>query len=622
MNMFIKYGLITDDSIWGTALSSYFQEENKYFPIISIPRMNRNDWQDEVYKRFLGIIRTDVEIFFCKGEDYGLLAPLRSIIKQTLIPLKYYYDVFKFIQFQTPKETLIVNELDYLPGLLKAKSQKKKIKFNKNSSSTSIISDLISVNSRTIVIIEIVNEITDISAINYAFCKEYDILLINKLTNSQSKEIKSLFKQLSIKPEAFEKIKKELSAILLGILNFKELEQKYDRFQFFVSDLPLGIFIENNSIAHLLHLQSELRIIDEYFYIEKQDREKEYFVPSFLFIDIHSKDLVSEIPDISSEIENYKYWSFHINGKYANRINFNIYSRYFPFDLIFVSGHGSSPDCREVTYKFKSRDGKEHFAKILEYYQFGRVKGEMVEVETKEYFLEFDGINWEDKRALAENGISHILLEYEEARDNLELVKYKNLDPESIEGLLLSDGIYLGMIRTFSGGYNPVVFFNTCGSLIELGNNINFAGPRSMIGTMWSIRDSHAGDFAKSFFKYLHNSSLVSSFFKAKNLITDEYTKFSYVYWGTHNSYLPMRKEIKNEKLIYKHMANRLINSLAEAIQHYNQGILEEEDLRTLLNIKNLSEKFVRANLSSDTHLRQRLDSIQFKLDVALKTKE
>lgn len=280
-----------------------------------------------------------------------------------------------------------------------------------------------------------------------------------------------------------------------------------------------------------------------------------------------------------------------------------------------VSGHGTSPNCREVIYRFKSRDNKSHTVKLLEYYQFGRVVDDKVEVLTKEYFLEFDGINWEDKKALAENGILHIAREYFDVRDEVELVEYKEVNPRSIEGLLLHDGVFIGGISNFSLGNNPVVIFNTCASMVELGNLVSFAGARCLLGTMWSVYDKSARQFAKRLFQLLPTHSLADSFFQARQSIRDNYSKLAYVNFGTLNSYLPIQKHIEDQEEALKYMADRLTSSLSEATHHFVNGYLSKLDFKTLIYMQSVSEKFVNINLPTDIDLRKRLKYIANKLD-------
>ena len=103
---------------------------------------------------------------------------------------------------------------------------------------------------------------------------------------------------------------------------------------------------------------------------------------------------------------------------------------------------------------------------FLEYYQFGRKKGDLIEVETKLYPRNVDGIEWENKEALVEAGIGHLFKEFliQKEAGMVDLVQYENIPPESIEGLSLADGVFMGTIRLIAGHNNPIMIFNSCGS--------------------------------------------------------------------------------------------------------------------------------------------------------------
>ena len=603
-----KYGLITDDSIWAAILSSYFQDNKCYFPIISLPRMQRPDWQVEVYKRVIGINRSGAEVFFIKEEDCRILQPLWDKLEQKLIPLKEPEEALNYIQLKTPREIIEVNRTNQITGLLKAVSENKILSINDKIPACKEEVELINP-SNTIVIIEKSNEITDISAVNYALSNNYDAKFLLKLSNKKNDEIKNIFIRFSEDSDHIEEIQAQLTSILLEIVNYKEIEKQYERILFITSEMPLGILIENKRVAHLFHLQSELRFIDEYFYNDMMDGGENSFVPSFLFVDIQDQKLKSEIPEITRQMESYEHWSFYLNGAHANRKNFEIYSRYFPFDLMFVTGHGHSPKCRNATYRFMGSDGKMHVAKIFEYFQFGRIIGDEVnvEVEKKDYPLEFDGINWNDKKAITENGLQHIFRDYINASRELELIEAENIKPKSIQGLLLTDGVFLGTIHTFSCGANPILFFNTCGSLIELGGNMSFAGGRVLIGTMWSIYDDDANEFANKFFASLPNSDLLESFYISRSSITNKYSKLSYVYYGTLNSRLPIVRKTKNNKKIKKLFAERLVISITEALHHLRIGIIGMDDFPILLKLISLSNKFIKKNVPFNIQLRKKI---------------
>ena len=621
MHGMLEYGLISDDHLFASVMSSYFQEDKKYFPIFSLPRMFRNDWEIEVVKRGVSIKRSEIELLFCKDSDYELLAPLRSFLGMDLILLKEPKDVVSIIDIDLPKETININENDYLVGLLQAKVEHKILNISKEAEKFDFSKSNQS-KSDTLVVIEKTNRITDVAALNYAIAKGYDILIIDAVPEELEESINNLFISLTsqneLKKVNFKNIYKQIDMNISKLVDRQEIENKYKRVQFVTSEVPLGILIESIPVAHIFHLQSELRFVDEYHYLQKKQYMEEQLVPSFLFVDIGAEDLISEIPEISNLLKEKKIWQFNLNGKNANRQNFSLYARYFPYDLALISGHGKSPDCREVVYSFKDLKGKIHTMKLLQYYQFGPVKGDKVHVETKEYFLEFDGIDWNNKEKLSQIGISHLMREWLNAhhQHKTKLVEYKNVNPKSIEGIALSDGVFIGFIHVFSVCNNPILILNTCASLIELGKTISFAGPRSLIGTMWSIYDRDARIFANRFFESISSYSIAESFHKARSVLQNQYSKLAYVHFGTLDSHLSLPTDVKDEKRAAENMAKRLMRSLSEAVDFAYRGWISLEDLKPLIKLDKLSEKFIANKLPQEIELRRSLDKIKTRLDL------
>ena len=121
MDSVIEFGLISDDPIFASIMSSYFNVDHKYFPIFSLPRMIRNDWEIEVVKRGIAVKRSMIKLLFCKESDYALLAPLRSFLGMELLALKEPFEVTSIIDVDLPKETINVNKKYYIEGLLEAK---------------------------------------------------------------------------------------------------------------------------------------------------------------------------------------------------------------------------------------------------------------------------------------------------------------------------------------------------------------------------------------------------------------------------------------------------------------------------------------------------------------------
>ncbi len=114
MNTILKAGLISDDPVFAAVLSSCFTEERTYFPVFSLPRMTRPDWEVEVNKRATSINRVDLDILFCKPEDYATLAPLRDRINTDLVAIESHQDITKYFSHRFPNSSLKVSRENYL----------------------------------------------------------------------------------------------------------------------------------------------------------------------------------------------------------------------------------------------------------------------------------------------------------------------------------------------------------------------------------------------------------------------------------------------------------------------------------------------------------------------------
>jgi len=400
----IRPGLITDDPVFAAIISSFFNRRNNYFPVFSLPRMARNDWEIDVLKRVVSIKRARVNILFCKKTDYGLLAPLRTMAGMDLIALEQPEEVTIVLPIALSNKRILVAPNNYLLGLKLALKQNKLLEIHSEHNDKIKYNDSIP-SADTVVVIEQTDQVTDVCAINYAHAKGWDALIIDSVSKEIETKLKELFITLSKDYCSFDASYEKLKNAIKKVVDWEQLERKYKKIQFVTREMPLGILIESIPVAHIAHIQSELRFVDEFYYNSAAINSSKNHIPSLFFAEINSNDIVSEIPEIRNILNDTKVWQFTLGGKHANRENFGLYAKYFPYDLLLISGHGNSPRCREVIYSFEDLRGCEHKVKLLEYYQFGPTEGEKILVETKEYFLEFDGIDWNEKEKLNKIGI-------------------------------------------------------------------------------------------------------------------------------------------------------------------------------------------------------------------------
>ena len=293
MNDFTDTGVITDDPRFAAELCSYFGREEQYFPILSLPRMERDDWEFEVNRRIYAIGRSGVKTIVCRSEDYGLLAPLRSKMTARILPIGVPEDIRKFLQGRFPSDYLEVFRNDYREGLIRALREKKVLKLVEEKRE---ISQAVNRSSKRVIIVERTNEVTDVAAIAYSSKKGFDISFFSApKTYLERWEVEERFRSIFLNlsndtsiQEGLHVLKKEIARIV----DLSEIEGLYNEVQFVVEGIPYGLLIEKATVAHLFHLESDLKFIDEVFYLAKQRAGNGKTPPSFLFLDTDEQDLI------------------------------------------------------------------------------------------------------------------------------------------------------------------------------------------------------------------------------------------------------------------------------------------------------------------------------------------
>lgn len=602
--------VITDDTFFAASLSSYYAKRGLFFPVISMPRMNRPDWESEVLKRTNCLNRLNIKTLFCKGKDFGLLAPVRKYVNADVIPLEKTQDLSKFQSLKLNHNKLFVNKSDYFLGLILALNEGKILE--KDKLVPQVLSDNYHYkgsNSKKLFIIEKSKSITDISAINYAIANDFDILVLKKIEKELIKDLEMIFIKLSgdISEIDSERYLKFITKKISYIFNFSDFENQYNQIQIITNKLLFGFLIKSSIVSHLFHLQADMHLLNEYYYLNNTKTKKNN-IPSFLFVDTEEEDITSEVPEIIENLSNLPSWRFYLNGKYANRQNFKVYSHFFPYDVLLITGHGNSPKARIVTYLFKSRDGSEHVGKFIEFYQFGKSneKGKIL-IDRKYYPLEFDGVKWTNKKELKRKNISHILMEFIKAEfgSNIKVIKTEEYRSNKIEGINLNDGVFMGNISCFENSNNPIIILNSCSSLVEAGELVNFAVPRVLIGTLWPVFDKDAKEFAVNLFNRMGKVQISEAFTDARNLIKKEYSMFSYAMIGTLNQYLYQKNFNPDLSISKEIMVNRMKNSILEALNLFKDNRINESDLMTFLKYGEVFNKFVEDNYPNDTELRK-----------------
>lgn len=603
-----RYALLTDDIGLAVEASSLSLIRDKYLPLINMPRIHRPDWLIEIQKRMVTLQRAGIKTIFTKNGGiqwlkeyfmkvgFEVASPeelLESLSRDNqranhgVIP-KTIEDYFSFSGY---RRRLSLGGVEYLTCQRYCDNERPV--------------------GNSLLLVETSSAVLDVCAINYARYFGYDLKFIPLLPNQFETEFEKGINDCNKGGEAFEILSRSLRTLVASALDFNDIQNEYEGVQLIVGNIPIGIFIEDIPAAHLFQVDAELKLLSDITDTLRNPRDS--VLPSYLFVDLEENGLQSEIPEVVSEISKQSQWRFHLNGKRATVTKFKLFCEFFPFDFLTVSGHGGSPDVRIAEYEFKDENGNPHIIKVREFYQFLRVIDGKVEVETKEEFLAIDGVNWEDKKAIDDRGLS--IKGFLERHDH-KLISSEEISVNNLEGLVLSNGIFMGNIHHFANFGNPVLFLNTCGSLANAGKHLSFAGARAIIGTAWSIYDPDAVIFSREFFPALKKFGLARAFFEARKSISNSHSQFSYWFVGTLNGSFKLGLDdfdLERQKGI---MAARMISALEVARAYHERGWMAKEDIQELRSMLDIATEYCRKSPDVAADVVFRINNLRAEIKV------
>jgi hypothetical protein len=597
-----SFAVITDDFETAIQVSVLSWKESKLSALINAPRMFRPDWIVEVQKRQALLQRcqikkvyiddslhSEVKVFFSKN---GIETDTVSNLMKNLSPEGEDQSV------DGHSKNLVLDSFEFESQTLKGTG--------------GIIWKLPNKGSRPnrLIIVEESNTVLDIAVVHYAKNFEMDILFIPKIGNEVEILFEGIVRSLNSPDINFIETQIHLKECVSKIVDINTLQTTYDGIQIVTREIPFGLLIDRIPTAHLFHVDGEIKMLADMY--EYRIGRLNHHVPSFLFVDLENNDLQSEIPEIVAGISDRPQWRFHLNGRRATVGVFKMFCKFFPIDFLVVSGHGGSPDVRIAELRFKDENGIDRILKVRQYYQFLGAMDDKIEVESRYEFLSIDGVDWENKEEIRRQGLS--IKNFVENFD-YDLVSEEADKSTSLEGLVLSNGVFLGNIHFFANTETPVLFLNTCGSLSRAGKLLCFAGARAIIGTAWSIYDSDAVEFSKTFFQRLKTKNISQAFFEARNEIKNDYSKYSYWFVGTLFSKFnlgPSKLNVEKEKRL---MAIRMTSALELARIFLKNGWMNKSDLRDLDVVYRLVTEYCRTTPNVGQEFIIRLKAIRSQIE-------
>jgi hypothetical protein len=540
--------------VLASLLSSYFCEKDVYFPVFEFPSIDTpysasSDFgKDGYFGRVLGdraahkinnaLARIQPKVILLLGLTETEQGYLRALLPSKMLTvINGIEEIRRLLPFEQPHDSIACRPSQIIEGLLHAKFSRKSLIVD---GSAPLLSPKHLHAGGGILVIENGGNVDDVSAINYAFAVNADVVLVPSIERQEIRDLPRIIDAWSKdnSHHAYNKVKRTISKRLRGI-DFP----RYSFATFFTRGFPYGFIVDNLVEEHdPMTFDSALLFSPQLFPIEETD-------------------------EILKILDNNSFTVKALLGKDATVTHLSNYGGFYPFDIMHICAHGGETNGYFVIQQFTDRNGVEHTFEFYEVVGFTPTDGEMVQVMRKAIFKAFDGFPWMSKPL---KSFPHYVFEdmIKALKSNRHGVTRKATDyPIALScHIQCHDSIHQGTFQSLAGYGHPVVFNNTCSSSHELAVSFIHAGARSYIGTLWSIGNDTANLAATAFYREtVQHGNLLSAFDAMNDAIRNKKYQHVYIFWGLHFSSLPKPSRKSDAKLL-KALANSY-SSLLEKIK-------------------------------------------------------
>lgn len=445
-----------------------------------------------------------------------------------------------------------------------------------------------------IVAIEEKGNSNTIVAINYALSIGADIALVESLQEDERDIILNLIEEWDKGSMTSLQYLNDMITNRIGMIDFS----KFQFATFFTEGLPYSLLVTNIPCSLVnLSCQPDLFIFSAIF-SEKSGAggAAAVFSPE-LFND------EEETEGLISKLESKNFYLHKLIGKKAGSANLRSTILHFPFDLLHICSHGGNVSGSRCSVKFCDKDKIEHLI------EFDHVLGisiypwaEKHPIESLYYFRKFDGLVWRSEE-LKGKGYTHelyatLLPEISKAFDE-KRVQYKEkiTTVANTNAIACVDFNYHANFDQMGGHMiHPFIFNNSCWSWMKVSTNFLYNGARAYIGTLRTIPNSSAVQFAELFYEKAFDSNIIDAFHFATSHLKDQGYP-NYVFWGLHFSCINNSRTVNTNRT---EVLRQLGTSLAEWKNKYIKKEGSEEILLSHVNeVKALCNEIILENIPS-----------------------
>ncbi|MDC8451196.1 MAG: hypothetical protein LV473_23030 [Nitrospira sp.] len=511
--LFEKIAIIGDKPELVAEITSLFNRQGRYLPVIDSPRMARPDWTNEVIRRSNALLKTQIRRIILAGLTVDCFQHLsRDWPNQTCTSVNSASEAATTLRgwIKPPGESMVWGSDNLGVGLLVARRLKKRLQTSKEFSSAQLF---VSGGTHFLIACEAGNETAQIVASNLAFATDATFLVIPQLSHEEREEwLEEIYSSGGVS-ERFVEIRDRAR----GKLPQVEFE-KYREVLFITNGFPWGVAVPECATTHMFTYPDFGRCVIEGMWASQHPSRGGRNA-----LLIHPRQVEgSEIEAIGRALYKNKTLVRIHAGAQASVANINLLTETLPFDVVVISTHTGDAPGERATYEFKDSEGLKRCLVIDHAIGFGYdQRTDKVLVQQFQRFHELDGVKWTDRAAKANLYVGTAIESWLALGDIQERSKYKIVSekiPRVIGSMALQmhDGLWLPAMQGFSPSCSPVVLNNGCSSWHELSKRFSFAGARAYVGALFPITEIEAQELGVAIFCEHLGRSLSTALWKSQ----------------------------------------------------------------------------------------------------------
>jgi hypothetical protein len=426
------------------------------------------------------------------------------------------------------------NDLHY--GLFNAINNNAKLKIDDRIENL----DKPNVEGAGVIVIEKIDSVLSIIAVNYAFSCQCEIRLID-VPNIERDEISFIIKEWRDGDENKLHYLKSLFYHSVSEIGFEQ----YSFATFFTTGVPYSLILDNLlPISHVdFYANSDFFIYNSLYHELNQS-----LFSAIVFSPFATQD-ETEFVNLEFLLKNY--YVQKLIGKSATAFNLELHIREFPFEILHISSHGGEIEGSAIKQKFFDRNGDEHEVEYDEVVSFSPDKSEtLIGVFTKNFPRKLDNYFWKSKELTDGDYPSYVFEDmWKFILSNTEKDRSNRTTVYNSCSIKCSDFSFQANFNMISGLHtNPIIFNNTCHSWADVSDPFLLSGARGYIGSLWDISNGGAISLAEEFYKNVFSDTVLNSLHRSSAILRDTSDWHAYHYWGLHFTSLKMGNSINTTR--------------------------------------------------------------------------